>query len=300
MDLSLSQLRTFYWIARLGGFRRAAEHIHTSQPAVSARIAALEERLGVPLFDRQRGGAQLTAQGRQLLTYVEQISQILDAISENVAERSAIEATLRLGVSETIVHAWLPGYVAALSQRFPRVDIDLTVDVSVNLRAGLIERTLDLALLMGPVSDYSVSNLDLPEFEMCFFAAAGLPEEGGLDSLFRRLPVITFARNTRPFAELSHALLTRYGPEARLFASASLSACIQMVRDGIGIGALPAAVVAEEERAGRLARIDPGWQANPLRFTASYVSNPASFVARAAAGVAQETAEEWERTRRAM
>ncbi len=292
MDLNLTQLKTFFWVARLGGFRRAAERIHASQPAVSARIAALEERLGVQLFERGTGGIRLTSHGRQLLTYVEQISQIVETISESVAERSTIEATLRLGVSETIVHSWLPGYLASLAQSFPKLSLDLTVDVSINLREGLLNRALDVALLMGPVSEYTVVNLELPSFAMRFFAARDNVGQSN-EALFRTAPVITFARNTRPYSELKGELLRRYGPASRLFPSASLSAAIQMVRDGIGIGALPALLVRKDCEAGSLTRIDPDWTPNPLGFTASYVSDPPNFVAEAAAETAQQTAQAW-------
>ncbi len=292
MDLNLTQLKTFFWVARLGGFRRAAERIHTSQPAVSARIAALEERLGAQLFERVPGGIRLTSQGRQLLTYVEQISQIVETISETVADRSTIEATLRLGVSETIVHSWLAGYLARLAKDFPKLSLDLTVDVSVNLREGLLNRALDVALLMGPVSEYTVVNLELPSFAMQFFAAEAASGESA-GALLGKLPVITFARNTRPYSELKTELLRRYGPESRIFPSASLSAAIQMVRDGIGIGALPALLVRQDCAEGRLLALDPGWAPTPLHFTASYVSDPPNFVAEAAAATAQEAAREW-------
>jgi DNA-binding transcriptional LysR family regulator len=294
MDLNLTQLKTFYWVARLGGFRKAAETIHTSQPAVSARIAALEERLGTSLFERTSGSIQLTSQGRELLTYVEQISQIVETITENIADRSVIDTTLRLGVSETIVHSWLPKYLAALSKTHPRLSLELTVDVSVNLREGLLDRTLDLALLMGPVSEFTVFNLDLPAFAMGFFMSGAVAERAPPADLFRSQPVITFARNTRPFSELKGALLERYGPDIRVFPCASLSACIQMVKDGIGIGALPAALAVEDCRTGRLCEIDPGWRSPPLNFTASYVSDPPNFIAKSAAEAAQRTALEWE------
>ncbi|MEO0622370.1 MAG: LysR family transcriptional regulator [Pseudomonadota bacterium] len=294
MDLNLTQLTTFYWVARLGGFRRAAERMATSQPAISARIQALETRLGTQLFEREAGGSRLTGPGRQLLVHVEQIVQILDQVGETVADRSVIEARLRLGVSETIVHSWLPRLVAALNRSHPQLDIELTVDVSVNLRDALLTQALDVALLMGPVSEYTVVNLELPRYQVGFFAAPQLAEGQGPQAMLTAHPVITFARNTRPHSELRIALLERYGPACRLFPSASLSACIQMVRDGIGVGALPDVVVETEVAAGRLIRIDPGWMPKSLAFTASYVSDPPNFLARSAANTAQDVARAWE------
>ena len=71
--MNFEQIRTFLWVAKLGGFRKAAEKLNTSQPPVSARIAALEDRLGAALFERGQGGVRLTAKGRELLSYAEKL-----------------------------------------------------------------------------------------------------------------------------------------------------------------------------------------------------------------------------------
>ena len=65
--MELYQLRTFAAVAELGHLTRAAEQLHISQPAVSAQVRALEEELGVVLFERSSSGMQLTPAGRQLL-----------------------------------------------------------------------------------------------------------------------------------------------------------------------------------------------------------------------------------------
>ena len=292
MDLNFTQLRTFYWVARLGGFRRAAERIHAAQPTVSARIAALEERLGATLLERRPDGVSPTPRGRRLLAYAEQIMQVVEQIAENVAQAEAVEAELRIGVSETIVHSWLPRYIQALGCVFPRLNLDLTVDASVNLRDALMDRAIDIGLLMGPVSAHMVANVDLPSFDMRLIRARGLPQQSN-DALFRELPVITFARNTRPYQELREILFARYGAQARIFASASLSACMQMVKDGVGVGALPAAVVEDDLRSGALCAVEPGWSLRPLRFTASYLATPPSYIAKAAAAKAREVSIVW-------
>jgi DNA-binding transcriptional LysR family regulator len=63
--MELDQVETFVAIVRRGGFTRAATTLHLSQPAVSRRLDLLERELGWPLFDRTRGGAQLTEAGRE-------------------------------------------------------------------------------------------------------------------------------------------------------------------------------------------------------------------------------------------
>ena len=71
--MTFDQIRTFLWVARLGGFRKASDRLHLSQPAVSTRIANLEEELQAQLFSRGSGGLELTKKGQQLLGYAEQM-----------------------------------------------------------------------------------------------------------------------------------------------------------------------------------------------------------------------------------
>lgn len=291
--MTLTQLKTFLWVAKLGGFRRAAGKLHTSQPAISSRIAGLEHQLGVTLFERAAGGVTLTAKGRALLVDAEKIVALAESIQRTIGAPEAYSGVLRLGVSETIVHAWLPRFLARFSSQFPNVDVDLAVDVSVTLRDGLLNRSLDLAFLMGPVSEYSVANIPLSEFRLAWFAGGAVAElarAGDTEALFDRYPVITFARNTRPFSEIKAALYQRHGPGTRLFPSSSLAACFQMVRDGVGVGVLPAALAVESVRLGEIEQVAMGWTPESLRFTASYVSDPVDMLAQSAAELAAEIA----------
>jgi DNA-binding transcriptional LysR family regulator len=139
------QIRTFLWIARLGRFRKAAERLHLSQPAVSTRISSLEQELRVSQFERGPGELVLTKQGTVLLSYAEQMLFVEEDIKQRVANPSEAEGLFQVGASETIGQAWLPEFLKAFSQQYPRMNVDLTVDISLNLRAAL----LDLALSMG-------------------------------------------------------------------------------------------------------------------------------------------------------
>jgi DNA-binding transcriptional LysR family regulator len=69
--MNFKRLETFVWVATLGSFRKAAERQYTTQPAISSRIAALEEELGAKLF--VPGPVALTAKGKELLPYAEKI-----------------------------------------------------------------------------------------------------------------------------------------------------------------------------------------------------------------------------------
>jgi DNA-binding transcriptional LysR family regulator len=283
--MNFEQLRTFLWVARLGGVRRASEQMNLSQPAVSARLMALEDALKVELFERSPRGVVLTRQGEMLKTYAEQMFFVHEEIRQRIADPTATEGMLRIGASETVAQAWLPRFLERLSREFPRLNLDLTVDISVNLREDLLARKLDVALLMGPISEYSTNNIALPEFELRWYRAAG---SGPVD--FMVTPIISYSRNTRPYRELVEELAKRYGPGVRVYASASLSASIQMIAAGIGVGPYPVTLASERLIARQIEEFDPGWLPKPLSFTASYLSEPRNALAERCAALALEIA----------
>lgn len=287
--MTFEQLRTFFWVARLGGFRRASEQLNLSQPAVSTRLATLEGELGVKLLDRTTKGITLTKSGRMLLGYAEQVLFVQEEIVKRVANPSEVEGLFRVGSSETIAQSWLPAFLKAFSQEYPKVNIDLTVDISGNLRNSLLQQNVDLTFLMGPVSEFTVENVALPKFALHWYKAKG---SGPVD--LTRVPVISYAAKTRPYRELMAELSRRIGPNVRVYSSASLSASLQMIAAGIAVGPYPRALAARLIADDQLEEFDPGFQPSPLEFTASFLGEPRSLLAERGAEIAQKIAEDWD------
>lgn len=289
--MTFDQIKTFLWVARLGGFRRAAERLNLSQPAVSTRVSNLEQELRVPLFERGAGDLVLTKHGSLLLSYAEQMLFVEEEVKQRVANPSEAEGLFRIGASETIAQSWLPDFLETLSEEYPRLNVDLTVDISLNLRAALLERKLDLALLMGPVSEFSVDNVDLPSFDLRWYRSSTNPQTD-----LSLIPVISYSRQTRPYRELMSDLSRRVGPKLRVFASASLSASLKMIAAGIAVGPYPRAMADEFLASGQIVEFDPGFRPQPLSFTASYMSEPRSFLSENSAEMARAVAILWDKT----
>jgi len=287
--INFEQLRTFLCVVRLGGIRKASLGLNLTQPAVTARIQNLEAALACDLFDRSGAGLKLTKRGERLLTYAEQFEHLSELVQKEVIDPDGIEGHLRLGVSETIAQCWLPEFISQLHGAYPRLEIEFNVDISVNLRAGLLNREIDLAILLGPVSDYAVDNIDLPGFDLAWYIAADVPQNDDCTAYLSR-PVLTYARNTRPYRELKEMLYDRMGPGFSLFPSSSLSACFRLVAANLGVAALPRALAQEYVRAGQIREFDPGWVPNPLRFSASYLGEPKSHMVETAAKIAHAVA----------
>ncbi len=291
MRFTLDQLRAFLAVARSANVRRAADELHLTQPAVTARLKSLEAALGVELFDRS-ASMRLTTNGAALVRYAEQYLELNSLILRDVGRPERVESLFRVGVSETIVQSWLPEFIAALRTEFPRLNVEIDVDISRNLRERLLGNAIDLGLLMGPVSDCRVENVPLPAFQMTWLRAPSLQVSDPADGA----PVITFARDTRPFRLLKEALLERYGPSAVIFPSSSLSACFRLVAAGLGIGALPLSLAADYLASGQVERFDPGWTPEPLNFTASFLATPEAAVSGRAADIARQTALAYDKT----
>ncbi len=287
--INLDQLQTFMTVVRLGGVRRAATALNLTQPAVTARIKNLEQALSCTLFERSSSGMTLTKRGELLMAHAAKFEHLSELIEKDVVDPAGADGRLRLGASETIAQCWLPELVSRLHALYPKLEIEFNVDISSNLRTGLFNREIDLAILLGPISDFSVNNIELPGFELAWYAAA--KSTGGMaagDELTR--PVMTYARNTRPYRELREMLFERVGPDVSLFPSSSLSASFRMVEADLGIAVLPRALGQPLVEAGRIREFDPGWVPAPLLFTASYLGEPKSHMVETAARVAHEVA----------
>ncbi|TDA67538.1 MAG: LysR family transcriptional regulator [Clostridia bacterium] len=111
----LPQLEAFLLVAREGHFSRAAEKLHISQPAITARIQLLEKEVGFPLFSRTTRRVELTAKGKKLLQYVETALQQLSEGLECISDDKEI-LYLRVISSPTIASYWMPLFMKHLRE----------------------------------------------------------------------------------------------------------------------------------------------------------------------------------------
>jgi DNA-binding transcriptional LysR family regulator len=293
LNVSLKQLEAFVWVSDLGSFRRAAERLNTTQPNISSRIAALESALGATLMERDAGSVRLTAKGHELLRHARQILRAVEDLIAASDRPALLDGTLKLGVTEMIVHTWLREFLNVLSACFPNIAVELTVDLSINLEKGLLDRSIDLALQSEPFTHRTSGGEDLETYPFVWVAAPTLelPDNrpAAIDDLASH-SILTHARDTRPYQDIAAHFAKRRDLKARLVPSSSLSACLQMTVDRMGVAALPRAMVESELATGQLVEIDYPWLPSALRFMARFDSERApQFVAQAAA-MAKEVA----------
>ena len=241
-------------VVRAGGFRAAAQRLDLAPSAISARIGALEQRLGVKLFERQGRGVRLTPLGRRFLEHAERLIAVRDLIVDELAATAHLAGTLRIGVAESVVHTWLPATLTALRDRLPRMRFELSVDTSVELRRKLRGDELDFAVLMRQLVPEDAVSAPLGRIEICWLAAPALPlPDGPLSPVeLARQPIVTFPKNTPPYMEIERVFADPRLPVPLLHGCASLSTIAHLVRDGFGVGTLPRRMALEGLANGEL------------------------------------------------
>ncbi|GAA5234765.1 LysR family transcriptional regulator [Verticiella sediminum] len=292
--IDLRNIETFYWVATLGSFRACAEKLNTTQPAISQRIASLEDSLGVKLFERDARGVRLTGKGHELLSHAERMLQVRQDMLQAAREQNVMSGSLRIGVAETIVQTWLSAFIECVHTMYPALVLEIDVDTSDVMRAQLMSRRIDLAFLMGPVLEPRVENLPLGGYPLAWVASPllPLPPEPLTLADVAEFPVITYPANSQPYQYVRDMLMRARVPQPRMYGSASLSMVVRMAKDRIGAAVITPVFLDAELAAGDLRVLDV--QAEPLpdlSFTATWVQGPDSHAERMLALLAQQTAQ---------
>ena len=144
----LKQLRSFCHAARIGSISRAAEHVMSSQPAVSIQIRTLEESLGVTLFDRRGPRITLTPTGRKLYEHAMPLVMGLDRLPETFAERhhGVVGDLLTIGAGQSSAAYLLPGYVGRFQKLHPGFGVEIRTGTGRQRLAWLRGYELDLVV----------------------------------------------------------------------------------------------------------------------------------------------------------
>jgi LysR family transcriptional regulator, transcriptional activator of the cysJI operon len=145
------RVRVFRTVAHHLNFSRAAEELFLTQPAVTQQVKALEDELGVPLFDRGGGRITLTAGGKVLLPFADKMKEVSDQAFSAVAETTGQQAgELAIGASQTIGQYLLPNFVAGFVKAYPRIRVILRSGNTEAMLDALLAHEVHLALIEGP------------------------------------------------------------------------------------------------------------------------------------------------------
>ncbi|MCU0546799.1 MAG: LysR family transcriptional regulator [Oscillatoriaceae cyanobacterium Prado104] len=165
LPFTLDQLRILKAIASEGSFKRAADSLYVSQPAVSLQVQNLERQLDVPLFDRGGRRAQLTEAGHLLLSYGEKILSLCQETCRALEDLQNLQGgTLIVGASQTTGTYLLPRMIGMFRQKYPDVAVQLHVHSTRRTAWSVANGQIDLAIVGGEIPTELVEALEITPY----------------------------------------------------------------------------------------------------------------------------------------
>jgi DNA-binding transcriptional LysR family regulator len=173
-DLSLNQLRAFYYAANCGSITVAAEKLFITQPAVSMQIKALETQYGVQLFVRGRKKLELTDAGRGLYEVAKKIFGLVGEAEQLLAHAEGASGhVLKIGSTKTLVRYTLARHISAFQQSFPKVQIQIDEGSSQEMVESVLANRIDLAIVGRVPYDRRLEVIPFAKDELVLLVALG-------------------------------------------------------------------------------------------------------------------------------
>jgi DNA-binding transcriptional LysR family regulator len=257
--MEIDQIETFLAVVTYGGFHRAAGALRISQPAVSARIQALEDSLGVKLFARVRGSFSVSPAGKALAPHAEQLLRDVARARQAIHElQPSAGGALTIAAALSVCTYFLPDVMKDYQAANPKV--------MVSLRSGTSVHVLKM-VLDGEAQIGVARSLNHPEMETMTLRDDPLILVGHPNHIAARkrrvrlqevesMPLIFFDRGSSDWT-LSQGLFRRAGqlPNTVLEVE-TIEAAKRMAERKLGLSFLPQIAVSRELRSGKLVAIE--------------------------------------------
>ncbi|MBF2051023.1 MAG: LysR family transcriptional regulator [Leptolyngbya sp. IPPAS B-1204] len=296
LPFTLDQLRILKAIAAEGSFKRAADSLYVSQPAVSLQVQNLERQLDVPLFDRGGRRAQLTEAGHLLLSYGDRILSLCEETCRAIEDLQNLQGgTLIVGASQTTGTYLLPRMLGLFRQNYPDVAVQLHVHSTRRTAWSVANGQVDLAIIGGEVPPELQDSLEVipyAEDEMALILPVFHPfvrlDQIEKDDLYKLQFIALDSQST--IRKVIDQVLTRCGIETRRLKIEmelnTIEAIKNAVQAGLGAAFVSISAIEKELQMGVLhrARIE-GVVVNR---TLSVIYNPNRYRSKAAEAFTRE------------
>ena len=162
LPFTLDQLRILHAISNEGSFKKAAEKLYISQPAVSLQVQNLERQLNTPLFYRDKRKARLTETGQLLIKYCDRILSLCEETCRALDELHTLQSGgLIIGASQTTGTYLMPRLIGVFRHKYPKIDVELQVHSTRKISWDVANGNIDLALVGGEVPKELQTTLDV-------------------------------------------------------------------------------------------------------------------------------------------
>jgi DNA-binding transcriptional LysR family regulator len=274
--MNLRFVEAFVWVARLSSITRAADKLCLSQSAVSNRVAALEQELGTILLDRRHQDFRLTTAGSRFLNYADRLLELHLELKNELCAPDQQPFSLRVGGIETVLHTWLIPMLNRLKKVMPKVEFDLTIEMTPALNELIKRGGLDLCFTALPAAGDGIINETLPALEMVFAGPAKLAKRRLTIDELLELEILTFQRGSQPHIALLEKLRMIGAANKRVHTMSSISALTRLAESGLGVATLPLAAAKPLTATNNIAVLRTELNLTPLPMYASYWDTPSA------------------------
>lgn len=257
MSISLKQMRYAVAVAETGHFGRAAKACNISQPALSQQIQSLEDICGAALFDRLKAGVRPTPFGTEFVARAREVLESADALNAFTLGRAGQpDRPIRFGLIPTVAPYLLPEIFPALTKSLPGIDFTVSENRTEALIAGLVDGSLDIALIATETPEHGPRLVSEPLFDDPFVLATSRNELTA-----EPVSLATLAPERILLLDEGHCFRDQTiaacrldsDPSARTFAATSLSTIVEFVANGQGVTLLPQIALRKEATDPRIA-----------------------------------------------
>jgi len=247
--LAIYHLETLLWIARLGTFRAAADRLHTTQPAISARVREIEGQLGVAIFRREGRGVVLTARGRQLVQECEPLLAGLERALLEAGNLSSATGVVRIAAGEIAAASCLPKFAGSVLKDMPGVTLQIDLDLTARMLQNVLAGTRDIAFLAGPVASPGLQTQSIGAVGLVWLAS---PAIAASNRLTGDIPVWSVGEHS-PLHRIACDSLRAAGRPVRAINECNnVATMLEIVADGGGAALIPETMARSWIALGRL------------------------------------------------
>ncbi len=252
--LTIKNMRTFFWLARLRNYRLVARQIGVTQPAVTSRIASLEDELGIRLFSRDRKVVTLTPEGQDALRLCERVLEKVDDVVMRYSGTADQVGVVRIGVVDTIARTWLPAVLTRVQTEFPDIVLEITNESTVELHSMLRAGALSMSITISPCREIDITNTRIGSYAVEWVGSPELVDRDHVYSVeeLARLPLIGYLADSPPATMMQHYFSDSLQTGTIRNTTNSMSTMIWLAENGIGIAAIPPDAILQHLRDHRL------------------------------------------------
>jgi len=165
LPFTLDQLKILQTISEEGSFKKAAEKLYISQPAVSLQIQNLEKQINAPIFYRDKRKAYLTETGELLKKYCDRILILCEETCRALDELQTFQSgALVIGASQTTGTYLMPRLIGIFRHKYPHISVELQVHSTRRISWGVANGQIDLAIVGGEVPKELTKSLEITSY----------------------------------------------------------------------------------------------------------------------------------------